>query len=243
MSIDEKKVILLKKTVDTVKSLNKPPLLSAPVKPTLNGPMSSPDLSENFIAPYNKLEKEIQGIENVNNFLQNSEFAINVASKLTPKIRPVSGKSDIIQKVLWATDAARALTDSEYRAQADTGFGNIVDSDLKGSDLFFQALKYASQRPIAFGGATLRSIQGENKSNREQDLERVTAKTDSKIEQKKQELKSRILPHGHKMQEAKLFDANKNMFNILNEDAFSNFAKQAFAPEQVYGSQIANNAL
>jgi hypothetical protein len=192
----------------------------------------APDIGESFIAPYNKFEEVVQKVEQSNDALQNMQFGLalgaaspnlktsSISGKALNKLAPISKASDIVEKALWVGDAVRALGDSEYRAEADKGMGKMVDSNLEGADLFLQALQYVSQRPIAFGGATLRGLSNGINSEKQQALEEMSEILDAEISVKKDDVKSRILPKGWKVTEKQMtpedyamLDAAKKLFN------------------------------
>jgi hypothetical protein len=201
----------------------------------------SPDIGKSFIDTYNKTEQVVQKIEDTNQLLQNMQFGLAVgaaspdlkisstAGKTLNQLAPASRASDITEKALWALDAIRAVGDPEYRAEADKGMGRMVDSGLEGVNLFLQALQYANQRPIAFGGATLRGWQNGINSEKQQALEELSNILDIETAAQKENNKSRILPKGYKADDAKITNPNNNKLDpSKNDNLLLELAKRAF---------------
>ena len=211
---------------------------------------------EGFISKYNQFEKVVQEIEQNNESLQQMQLGLSLGAlagnnkfssslnKAGNKFAPVGKVSDILEKALWIGDAVRAVTDPEYRAEADKGMGRLVDSELEGADLFFQALDYAGRRPVAFGGAALRGLQNGINSEKQQALEELSNILDIEVSAQKENNKSRILPKGYKADDAKVTNPNKNKLDPnKNDELLLELAKKAFAEDAFYPQQSRQNYL
>lgn len=166
---------------------------------------TTPDISNQFIEPYNNLEKTVQGVEAVNDFVTNMAFGSNALNYIAPSSRLARstqsfgkfGKStNQVQTGLYAVDAARALVDPEYRSKVQDGINKMFDNSQGDMDLATTAFTYGSQRPLAFTAGLLRNVQ-----NTRAEINRLEAEGEllsQRIQQNKLNQQSNITSKGSK---------------------------------------------
>lgn len=166
---------------------------------------TAPDISNQFIEPYSNLEKTVQGIEAVNDFVTNMAFGANALNYVTPSSRlarstqsfgKLGKPANQVQAGLYAVDTARALVDPEYRSKVQDGINKMFDNSQGDIDLTTTAFTYGSQRPLAFTAGLLRNVQ-----NTRAEINRLEAEgklLSQRIEQKKLNQQSSITPKGNK---------------------------------------------
>ena len=97
-----------------------------------------PDLGNTVTPEYSSTEKAIQNAEILDSLISNVGVAADVARKLplgpsltkaTNVISKVGKIAEPVQMALWSADAARTISDPEYRNQSKIGVEQMLDED------------------------------------------------------------------------------------------------------------------